>query len=92
MGFHTCGPNSALIKSGAFLKKPVIVSGGFVYSLPCVQRVQRLDLRVMTLEIYSPQVYTKQGVPITVKSIAQVKISRYVSNRPSATKSTWTMH
>ena len=80
MGFHTCGPNSAIIKSGAFLKKPIIVSGGFVYALPCVQQVQILDLRVMTLDIHSPHVYTKQGVTITVRSIAQVKISRYAKS------------
>jgi flotillin len=77
MGFHTCGPNGALVKTGAFVKKPVIVSGGYVYTIPCVQQVQFLDLRVMTLDIHSPHVYTKQGVPITVRSIAQIKISRY---------------
>lgn len=31
----------------------------------------------MTLEIYSPLVYTLQGVPLSVSSIAQIKISRY---------------
>lgn len=31
----------------------------------------------MTLDVNSPVVYTKQGVPITVNSIAQVKISPY---------------
>ena len=75
--FYTCGPNRALIKSGAMVGKPKIVSGGFMFALPCVQQVQLLDLRVMTLDIHSPHVYTKQGVPITVRSIAQVKISRY---------------
>ena len=33
----------------------------------------------MTLDINSPVVYTKQGVPISVNSIAQVKISPCVS-------------
>jgi len=36
-----------------------------------------LDLTVMTLDIVSPLVYTKVGVPITVSSVAQVRISRY---------------
>jgi len=31
----------------------------------------------MTLDIVSPLVYTKVGVPITVSSVAQVRISRY---------------
>jgi hypothetical protein len=31
----------------------------------------------MTLEIVSPLVYTKVGVPITVSSVAQVRIARY---------------
>lgn len=33
-------------------------------------------MRIMTLDINSPVVYTKQGVPVNVNSIAQVKISR----------------
>ena len=32
----------------------------------------------MTLEIVSPLVYTKVGVPITVSSVAQVRVSRCV--------------
>jgi len=35
-----------------------------------------LDLTIMTLHVHSPVVYTRVGVPITVSSIAQVKISR----------------
>lgn len=75
-GFETCGPNAALVKSGAGLEKPLIVTGGYVWRWPVFQKVERLDLRIMTIDIHSPHVYTKQGVPVTIKSIAQVKISR----------------
>jgi len=67
-------PDSAIVKSGAGLREPLIISGGYCWAWPCWQQVQTLDLRVMTLDVNSPQVYTKQGVPVTVNSIAQVKI------------------
>jgi len=74
MGFYVCGPDRALVKSGAGVSQPIIITGGYFWAWPCSQLVQALDLRVMTLEINSPSVYTKQGVPVNVNSIAQVKI------------------
>ena len=74
---HTSGPDQALIKSGIGLSQPKIVPGGFVFKIPFCQQVQRLSLAVMTLEIVSPVVYTLQGVPLSVSSIAQVKIARH---------------
>ena len=41
---------------------------------PCVQSVQKIPLNVMTLKIQTDHVYTEQGVPISVKGVAQVKI------------------
>ncbi len=80
---ETCGPNEALIISGVFHSPPTFILGGRAVVLPCVQRVQRLSLEVMTLVIDSrriqgnkgdPQgrVYTAQGVPISVTGVAQV--------------------
>ena len=39
-----------------------------------VQKVQRLSLNAMTLQIKSVSVNTKQGVPISCIGIAQIKI------------------
>jgi len=38
--------------------------------------VQRLDLSNMSIKVESPAVYTKDGVKISVESIAQVRRDR----------------
>ena len=40
MGFYVCGLDSALIKSGAGLAKPVIITGGYFWAWPCCQMVR----------------------------------------------------
>ncbi|XP_004522536.1 flotillin-1 isoform X1 [Ceratitis capitata] len=73
-GFVTCGPNEALVVSGCCYMKPLLVPGGRAFVWPTIQRVQRISLNTMTLQVESPCVYTSQGVPISVTGIAQVKI------------------
>lgn len=60
------------LKKELLIKKPLILGRAFVW--PTIQRVQRISLNVMTLQVESPTVYTSQGVPISVTGIAQVKI------------------
>jgi len=76
VGFYTCGPEEAIVMSGGcFAKQPtLVVGGGRVFKWPFCQIVQRISLNVMTLEIKSPRIYTGIGVPISVTSVAQVKI------------------
>ncbi|XP_063794092.1 flotillin-1-like [Pseudophryne corroboree] len=74
MSFHTCGPNEAMVVSGMCRSPPVMISGGRVFVLPGVQRIQRISLNTMTLNVKSEKVYTRHGVPISVTGIAQVKI------------------
>ncbi|XP_076056576.1 flotillin-1 isoform X3 [Oratosquilla oratoria] len=74
-GFVTCGPNEALVISGlCYQGKPLTVVGGRAFVWPYAQRLQRISLNVMTLNVESPRVYTAQGVPISVTGIAQVKV------------------
>jgi len=75
MGFITGGPTEAIVVSGCFHSKPLIVVGGWAFVCPCVQKVQRLPLALMTLVVSSPRVYTMHGVPLSVNGIAQVKIA-----------------
>lgn len=75
MGFITGGPTEAIVVSGCFHTKPLIVVGGWAFVCPCVQTVQRLPLALMTLVVASPRVYTVHGVPLSVTGIAQVKIT-----------------
>eukprot|EP00045_Choanoeca_perplexa_P004542 m.38999 g.38999 ORF g.38999 m.38999 type:complete len:427 (-) comp12629_c0_seq1:54-1334(-) len=74
MSFYTAGPNEALVLSGCCLRTPKLVPGGRVFKLPFVQTLQRISLNLMTLTIESPRIYTKQGVPISVTGVAQVKV------------------
>lgn len=74
-GFHTVGPNHALIVSGGSTA-PKVKVGGRMFVLPIVQKAQMLSLEVMTLQINTPRVYTKEGVAVSVDGIAQVKVGR----------------
>jgi len=76
IGIVTCGPNEALVISGVCHgNTPNAIVGGRAIVVPCLQRVQRIPLGIMTLIIESPRVYTSQGVPISVTGVAQVKIN-----------------
>ncbi|OPJ85938.1 hypothetical protein AV530_015348 [Patagioenas fasciata monilis] len=72
--FFTCGPNEAMVVSGFCRSPPVMVAGGRVLVLPCLQQIQRISLNTLTLNVRSEKVYTRHGVPISVTGIAQVKI------------------
>lgn len=73
-GFYTCGPNEALIVSGCCHAKPKMVVGGRLLVFPCVQKIGRLPLNVITTKIKTHQVFTQLGVPINVTGTAQIKI------------------
>jgi flotillin len=85
--YKKAGPDEALIVFGRralFGKKIVdpeghpesfrIVRGGGTFITPGLEDYDRLSLKMMTLEINLPHVYTEQGIPINVKAVAQVKI------------------
>jgi flotillin len=74
MPFHTCGPNEAMVVSGVGHVKPLLIPGGRVFVWPGLQKLQKISLNTMTLQIQSDRVYTQLGVAITVTGIAQVKI------------------
>ena len=73
-GFHKSGPNEALIVSGGW-KVPKIVVGGRTFVFPILQEARVLSLEVMTLSVVTHNVYTKEGVAVSVDGTAQVKVS-----------------
>lgn len=90
--FEKVGPNEVLIVSGrpttytmpdghTSEKNFRIFHGGGTFVWPVRERVDRLSLELMTLEIRTPEFYTKFGVPIIVDGIAQIKVR---SDDPSA--------
>ena len=78
-GFHTTGPNQALIISGGG-RVPKVVVGGRVFVLPILQRTQTLSLEVMTLTPQTNRVYTREGVAVSVDGVAQVKVAGGTEN------------
>ncbi|KAF7236214.1 Flotillin-1 [Varanus komodoensis] len=69
--FFTCGPNEAMVVSGFCRSPPVMIAGGRVFVMPCIQQIQRISLNTLTLNVKSEKVYTRHGVPISVTGIAQ---------------------
>ncbi len=83
--YKKVGPNFAMVISGRKHRMKTadgrtdlsgyrIRQGGGAFVFPLLERVDVLSLEVMTLDITTPEVYTKPGVPIVVDGVAQVKI------------------
>jgi len=67
------GPNQALIRYG--LGGTRIVQGGAGLVLPLVHNSQELSLELMSFDVAPQQdLYTNQGVAVTVEAVAQLKI------------------
>jgi flotillin len=77
------GPNEVLVISGRKTRsretgeiEPYrIVKGGRAFIWPILERVDILLLEIMTIEITTDDVYTKQGVAVTLEGVAQIKIA-----------------
>ena len=77
------GPNEVLVISGRRTRNPAtgeiepyrIVKGGRAFIWPILERVDTLSLEIMTIEIMTEDVYTRQGVPVTLEGVAQIKIA-----------------
>jgi flotillin len=67
------GPNQALIRYG--LGGTQIVHGGAQLVIPLVHNAQELSLELMSFDVAPQQdLYTNQGVAVTVEAVAQLKI------------------
>ena len=82
---QTVGPNEVLVISGRpntiidskGNKHEIgfrIVKGGRAFVWPVIEKCEKLSLEIMTLEIQTPEVVTKHGVPILVDGVAQIKV------------------
>jgi flotillin len=71
--FHKAGPNQAIIVYG-FRTPRVIRSGGAVI-FPVMESYRELTLELMSFDVAPQQdLYTKQGVAVTVEAVAQIKV------------------
>jgi flotillin len=86
-GYRQAGPNEALIISGGRKRTVVepdgtrreigyrIQIGGGALVWPFINKLQILPLDVFTLEVETADIYTAQGIPVTIASVAQVKVN-----------------
>jgi flotillin len=79
--FYTCPPNEVLIFSGRSSSRGGkrygyrIIKGGFGFRIPLLERVDRLDLTNIIIDITAQNAYSKGGIPLTVQGVANVKIA-----------------
>jgi flotillin len=80
--YRKAGPHEALVVYG-FRGKRVITGRGTVV-LPMIENCRDLSLELMSFDVAPQQdLYTKQGVAVTVEAVAQIKVK-------SDTESIWT--
>jgi flotillin len=83
--YKKVGPNQVMVISGRKYKIKTpdgrvdevgfrIRRGGGAFIMPLLEKVDLLSLEIMTLDVTTPEVYTKPGVPIIVDGVAQVKV------------------
>ena len=71
--YRIVGPNQALVVTG-FRATRIVVGGGTVV-VPLVEESQVLSLELMSFDVAPQQdLYTKQGVAVTVEAVAQIKV------------------
>jgi flotillin len=52
-----------------------VVRGGAALRVPVLERVEYLSLNIMSIQLKIQRAYTKEGVPVTVEAVANVKIA-----------------
>ncbi len=71
--YQKAGPNEALIRYGMSGPKVIIGHGAFIW--PIMQHTRSLSLELMSFDVAPSQdLYTKQGVAVTVEAVAQIKV------------------
>src|SRR5512140_2284715 len=73
--YRIAGPNEALVVTGWGATGGRIVKAGGTVVLPLVQQCRMLSLELMSFDVAPQQdLYTKQGVAVTVEAVAQIKV------------------
>ena len=71
--FRKAGPNEAVIVYG--FRGPRIIRGHGAFIFPVVENARQLSLELMSFDVAPKQdLYTKQGVAVTVEAVAQIKV------------------
>ncbi len=77
-----CGPHEIVVFSGRAHTLPdgstvnyKILHGGRGLRIPFLEVVRRMDMRLFPVEVNVQNAYSKGGIPLTVKAIANVKLA-----------------
>jgi len=71
--FRKAGPNQALIVYG--IRGPRVIKGHGTFVFPMVESARELSLELMSFDVAPQQdLYTMQGVAVTVEAVAQIKV------------------
>jgi len=71
--YRKAGPNEALVVFG--LRGPRVIKGHGTVIWPMVESCRELSLELMSFDVAPQQdLYTKQGVAVTVEAVAQIKV------------------
>src|SRR5450631_3770354 len=71
--YRKAGPNEALIVYG--FRGPRVIKGHGTVIFPMVESARELSLELMSFDVAPQQdLYTKQGVAVTVEAVAQIKV------------------
>lgn len=78
---YICAPNEVLIFSGGRQQEGArsygyrLIKGGRGIRVPLMERVDKMDLTNMGIDIQAVNAYSKGGIPLTVQGVANVKIA-----------------
>ncbi|MBL8047656.1 MAG: hypothetical protein JNJ45_03140 [Chthonomonas sp.] len=78
---HICAPNEVLIFSGSRRQEHGrdlgyrVIKGGRGIRVPFMERVDRMDLTNMVIDVTATNAYSKGGIPVSVQGVANVKIA-----------------
>jgi flotillin len=71
--FRKMGPNEALVVYG--FRGPRVIKAGGTVVFPMLESCRELSLELMSFDVAPQQdLYTKQGVAVTVEAVAQIKV------------------
>src|SRR5580692_6338398 len=71
--YRKAGPHEALVVYG--FRGPRVVKGHGTVIFPMIENCRELSLELMSFDVAPQQdLYTKQGVAVTVEAVAQIKV------------------
>lgn len=80
--YHICQPSEVLIFAGSKQQVPDrrdvgyrLVKGGSSIQIPLLEETYRMNLTNMIIELKVVNAYSKDGIPLTVEGVANIKIA-----------------